>query len=464
MLGQEMKNFSRRRFLKLAGHSGAACLTFKAGAGVLTFNPSPAYAEESVGQSVFPQSGDFPSVGVNLDARYPVLNSYSPPNGENSWRYMVDRCVEAGVDTVRVDLTRWQWVERFPISQPGMLFDTHASVIASDTILPMLKEAGIKVYTMLRQDLPDVYSSPWPINQNERDHFWRYCQWFLDRWGIYLDAVELLNEPEQPDLWRFSKFENTYVRYYADFVRDIGGRVKNYYPDIQVVAFNNNNWSNFNDSLGWIRRIFEYAFPNPGEWNQYFDEIGVHYYFTGEEDFTRTRMTSWVTQLHDYFSKKYNFGNSIPISLTETGSTLRPSNPGFPGYPDVSVEDQQLWMRNTFQALRDMPFLKSLIFYELFENTEVSPETREAHYCYIKRDYTELPTMATLEEEIVLYKEYLKVKEMDLNGNRVIDPGDMSALRSILGQSSTIGDFNNNGIVDPSDLSLMKSYFGKKVP
>jgi hypothetical protein len=435
--------FTRRQFLKLAGYAAAAS----------ALNGVPAVARSAASATTAPAR-----IGANLDVRYPTLNSYSPPGGINPWQYMVDRCVAAGINTARVDLTRWSWVELKPETKPGVMYETHPSIAASDTILPMLKSAGIRVYTMLRQGLPAAFSSPWPTNQLERDRFWDYCQWFLDRWGSYLYAVELLNEPDQAPDGR----TDTYVQYYGDFVRDIGARIKEFYPKIKIVACNNNDWANFTDRQGWVRRVFTYAFPNPEEWKMYFDEVGIHYYFTGEKDFSRTRMKTWITYLHDYLSANFNNGESIPLSLTETGCSLRPSSAGVPGYPITTVEEQQLWMRNTFEAIRDMPFLKSVLFYELFENTSVEPTNREANYCYIKRDYTELATMATFEQEIAAYySEFPAICDADFNNNNIVDSADLSRLKAKLGTSSEREDLNGNGLVDPADMSILKSCLGK---
>lgn len=447
-----MPKFSRRKFIKLAASATASGLV----PGV-PFISRSAYASET---SLYRTS-----IGVNLDSRYPVLNSFTPPGGVNAWQYMVDRCVLAGIDTVRVDLTRWSWVERQAITQPGVMFDTHDSVAASDTILPMLQAAGIRVYTMLRQNLPAAFSSPWPINQTERDRFWRYCQWFLDRWGSYLYAVELLNEPElatdgSVNIGR----TDSYVQHYGDLVLDIGAKLKANYPEVKVVACNINDWGLFYTSDGWLRRLFTYAFPNQGEWNSYFDEIGVHYYFTGETDFSRTKMQSFITRLHDYFSSNYNNGISMPISVTETGSSLAPTVVAWPGYPEVTVEQQQLWMENTFEAVKNMPFLKNVLFYELFENTSVPPEHREANFAYIKRDYSELATMTTLEQGIADYREFANISNMDFNNNNIVDPADFSRLKAKLGSLSDREDLNGNGIVDPADLSLLKAYLGKLLP
>lgn len=194
----------------------------------------------------------------------------------------------------------------------------------------------------------------------------------------------------------------------------------------------------------------------------YFDEVGIHYYFTGEKDFSRTRMKTWITYLHDYLSANFNNGESIPLSLTETGCSLRPSSAGVPGYPITTVEEQQLWMRNTFEAIRDMPFLKSVLFYELFENTSVEPTNREANYCYIKRDYTELATMATFEQEIAAYySEFPAICDADFNNNNIVDSADLSRLKAKLGTSSEREDLNGNGLVDPADMSILKSCLGK---
>lgn len=51
----------------------------------------------------------------------------------------------------------------------------------------------------------------------------------------------------------------------------------------------------------------------------------------------------------------------------------------------------------------------------------------------------------------------------DFNQNRVVDPTDLSRLKSWLGKASPNGheDLNGNGIVDPADFSIAKNYLGK---
>ena len=51
----------------------------------------------------------------------------------------------------------------------------------------------------------------------------------------------------------------------------------------------------------------------------------------------------------------------------------------------------------------------------------------------------------------------------DFNQNNIVDPTDLSRLKSLLGKVSPNGheDLNGNGIVDPTDFSIAKSYLGK---
>jgi hypothetical protein len=49
----------------------------------------------------------------------------------------------------------------------------------------------------------------------------------------------------------------------------------------------------------------------------------------------------------------------------------------------------------------------------------------------------------------------------DFNQNNVVDPADLSRLKSKLGTASANEDLNGNGVVDPADLSLLKTYLGK---
>lgn len=49
----------------------------------------------------------------------------------------------------------------------------------------------------------------------------------------------------------------------------------------------------------------------------------------------------------------------------------------------------------------------------------------------------------------------------DFNQNNVVDPADLSRLKSKLGTVSANEDLNGNGVVDPADLSLLKTYLGK---
>lgn len=51
--------------------------------------------------------------------------------------------------------------------------------------------------------------------------------------------------------------------------------------------------------------------------------------------------------------------------------------------------------------------------------------------------------------------------DADFNGNNVVDPSDLSAIKAKLGKPAANFDLNGNGIVDPSDISLAKSYLGK---
>ncbi|MEI8571084.1 DUF642 domain-containing protein [Methylomonas sp. LW13] len=49
----------------------------------------------------------------------------------------------------------------------------------------------------------------------------------------------------------------------------------------------------------------------------------------------------------------------------------------------------------------------------------------------------------------------------DFNQNNVVDPADLSRLKSKLGTVSANEDLNGNGVVDSADLSLLKTYLGK---
>lgn len=51
--------------------------------------------------------------------------------------------------------------------------------------------------------------------------------------------------------------------------------------------------------------------------------------------------------------------------------------------------------------------------------------------------------------------------DADFNQNNVVDPADLSRLKSKLGTVSANEDLNGNGIVDPADMSILKTYLGK---
>ena len=56
---------------------------------------------------------------------------------------------------------------------------------------------------------------------------------------------------------------------------------------------------------------------------------------------------------------------------------------------------------------------------------------------------------------------YGNICDPDFNGNKVVDPLDLNALKTQFGKNAQDQDLNGNGIVDPVDLNILKSYFGK---
>jgi hypothetical protein len=56
---------------------------------------------------------------------------------------------------------------------------------------------------------------------------------------------------------------------------------------------------------------------------------------------------------------------------------------------------------------------------------------------------------------------YGNICDPDFNQNKVVDPADLSRLKSRLGKVSPNEDLNGNNVVDPADMSILKTYLGK---
>ncbi len=205
----------------------------------------------------------------------------------------------------------------------------------------------------------------------------------VDRWGAAMAAVEIWNEPNNPDF-----FHGTAAQY-AAMVRATATALDSRSWNGQLLA-GALGMNATPSGIDWLKQL--YAAGMTGEdaisihpYDIYYDSAGVHFgdplrpgsLFAQHIDGVRALMRA-----HGDASKG--------IWLTEFGAAVCPATPIC-----VSESDQSRWLVGMFAAAERRPFVRGSLAYSL-RDPQAGAAAMDYHFGVLRNDFTERPSAGAL--------------------------------------------------------------------
>jgi polysaccharide biosynthesis protein PslG len=213
------------------------------------------------------------------------------------------------------------------------------------------------------------------------DHFADAAEWVARRWGGRLAALEIWNEPNEPDHRFLIAPDNG--RSYAGLLRAAYPRIKQAAPDLPVLG----GAMAFSDEE-WVERLYELGAGDS------FDGLSLHPY-----NEWRDPDDAWKPQW-----RKYTFLTGVPamhellrrhgdghksLWLTEFGF----SSCGNGDRWCVSEQQQADYVADSLRIVRNWDFVAAAVVYNL-RNKGSDPTDREHQFGLVHRDFTPKPAYA----------------------------------------------------------------------
>jgi len=310
----------------------------------------------------------------------------------------LDMAKAAGANSVRMDLS-WSSLET---EGKGEFSDWY--VKKADTFLAHARARGLQVIATLWSTPCWASSAPEDLAQACEGAWWERevhtyapadsqdyadaAEWVARRWGTYLRAVEVWNEP---NLEIFLKAPDP-AEAYASILKAAYPRIKDAAPWVTVLG----------GSLAFSDGDFLTALYDEHAIKGSYDAIAYHPYNEG-----RDPRDPWLPQY-----RKYAFGpgtrwlrevmlkhgdEAVDLWITEFGFTT--CAPGS-SFWCVSEAEQARYTEAAYRIARERwPFVKAVINYNL-RNKGSAPEDREAHFGLLRRDFSPKPAYAAFERAL----------------------------------------------------------------
>ena len=219
------------------------------------------------------------------------------------------------------------------------------------------------------------------------EHFADAAEWVAGRWGHRLAALEVWNEPNEPDHRFLIAPDNG--RSYAALLRAAYPRIKQAAPNLPVLG----GAMAFSDEE-WVERLYELGAGDS------FDGLSLHPY-----NEWRDPDDPWKPQW-----RKYTFLTGVPAIhelLRRHGDghkSLWLTEFGFSSCGDgdrwcVSEQQQAEYVADSLRIVRGWDFVAAAVVYNL-RNKGSDPTDREHQFGLLHRDFTPKPAYAAFAEAL----------------------------------------------------------------
>ncbi|MDX6607673.1 MAG: polysaccharide biosynthesis protein PslG [Solirubrobacterales bacterium] len=312
-----------------------------------------------------------------------------PPTGATDAELTqeIEAAHSIGADVVRVPLP-WNQLE------PAAAGQWNGSVAARvDGIMATLAANQMKALVMVINTpcwasadptvcvpFNPLYSLASPADPND---FGGAIGRIVDRWGAQMAAVEVWNEPNNPDFFHGTPAD------YAAMVRAAASALDSRTWNGQLVA-GALGMNATPSGLDWLKQL--YAAGMTGEdaisihpYDVYYDSSGIHFGDPLRPDSLFAQHIDGVRAL-----MRANGDASKGIWLTEFGAAVCPATPTC-----VSESTQSDWLVGMFAAAERRPFILGSLAYSLRDPQARAP-SMDYHFGVLRNDFSERPSAGAL--------------------------------------------------------------------
>ena len=210
------------------------------------------------------------------------------------------------------------------------------------------------------------------------DHFGDAAEWVARRWGGRLAALEIWNEPNEPDHRFLISPDNG--RSYAGLLRAAYPRIKRAAPDLPVLG----GAMAFSDQE-WVERLYKLGAGDS------FDGLSLHPYNEWRDpddpwkpEWRKYTFLTGVPAMHELL-RTHGDGHKA-LWLTEFGFSSCGNGDGW----CVSEQQQADYVADSLRIVRGWDFVAAAVVYNL-RNKGSDPTDREHQFGLLRHDFTPKP-------------------------------------------------------------------------